>query len=56
MYFADRVAFHLVVTINSLFTISPLEGKERPKPEMTRYHDSVIRYGISGREKKCIDW
>ncbi|PVF93562.1 hypothetical protein CPB86DRAFT_687443, partial [Serendipita vermifera] len=30
MYFADRAAFHLVVAINSLFEISPLEGRSRP--------------------------
>jgi hypothetical protein len=56
MYFADRVAFHLVVTINSLFKISPPEGKERPDPAKTRYPDSLIRYVSFGKKKVYIDW
>ncbi|PVF91780.1 hypothetical protein CPB86DRAFT_669233, partial [Serendipita vermifera] len=43
MYFADRAAFHLVVTVNSLFEISPLEGRTRPDPEMKKFPDLLIR-------------
>jgi hypothetical protein len=56
MYFADRVAFHLVVTINSLFKISPPEGKERPDPAETKYPDSLIRYVFFVEQKVCIEW
>ncbi|PVF93563.1 cytochrome P450 [Serendipita vermifera] len=44
MYFADRVAFHLVVTICALFEILPLEGKARPDPKDVKYPDTLIRY------------
>ncbi|PVF91783.1 hypothetical protein CPB86DRAFT_661556, partial [Serendipita vermifera] len=43
MYFADQAAFHFVVTINSLFEISPLEGRTRPDPKLTKFPDVVIR-------------
>jgi cytochrome P450 len=44
MYFADRVTFHIVATIISLFEVVPLEGRTRPDPAMIRYPDTLIRY------------
>jgi hypothetical protein len=44
MHFATRVVFHLVVTINSLFKILPLEGRALPNHNMIKFLDATTRY------------
>jgi hypothetical protein len=44
MYLADRVAFHVVVTICSLFNVVPLEGKKIPDPATVEWEDIAVSY------------
>ncbi|KAG8836624.1 hypothetical protein FRB91_008556, partial [Serendipita sp. 411] len=44
MYFADRVGFHLILSLISLFDVLPLAGKDLPKPTDFEYTKSVILY------------
>jgi hypothetical protein len=44
MYLADRVAFHMVVTIASLFDVVPLESQKRPDPKTVEWEDIGIQY------------
>ncbi|KAG8833349.1 hypothetical protein FRC17_010818 [Serendipita sp. 399] len=46
MHFADRVGFHLVLTLISLFDLLPPIGKDRPIPDTVEYTKSVILYPI----------
>jgi hypothetical protein len=43
MYLADKVAFHLVITVLSLLKIVPLDGREVPDPSTIEYTDAGIR-------------
>jgi hypothetical protein len=44
MYLADKLAFHIVATIVSLFNIVPLEGKKVPDPKTVEWEDGAIQY------------
>jgi cytochrome P450 len=44
MYFADRVVFHLVATVTSLYKMEPLEGKKRLDPNTVEYEPKMIQY------------
>ncbi|KAG8816971.1 hypothetical protein FRC19_011676, partial [Serendipita sp. 401] len=44
MYFADRVGFHLILSLILLFDVLPLAGKDLPKPTDFEYTKSVILY------------
>lgn len=44
MYLADRVAFHVVATVATMFHVAPLEGKEIPKPQSITWSELVIQY------------
>jgi cytochrome P450 len=44
MYFADRVVFHLVTTVTSLYKMEPLEGKKRQDPNTVEYAPKMIQY------------
>ncbi|PVF97327.1 cytochrome P450 [Serendipita vermifera] len=46
MYLADKVAFHIVATIVSLFNIVPLEGKKIPDPKTVEWDDMAIQQPI----------
>jgi hypothetical protein len=46
LYLAERLIFHTVITINSLFHVVPLEGKKIPDPNAIEYQDLLIRYGV----------
>lgn len=56
MYLADRMVFHIVATINSLFHIVPLQGKTIPDPDTVVNTDTFIRYGTIAfpRDKGCL--
>jgi len=43
MYLADRGGFHVAASMATLYEISPLAGKTRPKPELVEYVDGIIR-------------
>jgi hypothetical protein len=43
MYFADRVAFHMVTTTISLFKIEPLEGQKIPDPTTIEYSPKAVQ-------------
>jgi hypothetical protein len=45
MYFADRVVFHLVVSIISLYRVEPLEGHKLPIPNSFNYTSKAVQYG-----------
>lgn len=51
MYLADRVVFHIVTTINSLFHVVPLQGKRIPDPDTVVYTDVLIRYATAAPDK-----
>jgi hypothetical protein len=44
MNLADRLAFHIVATIISVFEIVPLEGKTLPNPKDVEWSDTGIQY------------
>ncbi|PVF95137.1 cytochrome P450 [Serendipita vermifera] len=46
IYFADRMVFHMVTTINSLFKIEPLEGCQIPDPDTIEYTPRSIQQPI----------
>ncbi|PVF93582.1 cytochrome P450 [Serendipita vermifera] len=46
MYFADRVAFHLVTTIISLYKVEPLEGSKIPNPDSIEYAPPGIQQPV----------
>jgi predicted AlkP superfamily pyrophosphatase or phosphodiesterase len=54
MYFGDRVVFHIVTTIMSLYKVEPLEGSSIPDPNSIKYtpmliqYDSALFYGPKG--------
>jgi hypothetical protein len=54
MYFGDRVVFHIVATIMSLYKVEPLEGASIPDPNRIKYtpmliqYDSALFYGSKG--------
>ncbi|PVF97331.1 cytochrome P450 [Serendipita vermifera] len=50
MYLADRLAFHMVVTINSLFQLTPLKGEERPDLKSIVWTDEGMK---ARKEFKC---
>ncbi|PVF93566.1 cytochrome P450 [Serendipita vermifera] len=43
MYFADRVAFHMVTTIISLYNVEPLEGQKIPDPTTIEYSPKAVQ-------------
>jgi hypothetical protein len=43
MNLADKVAFHLGVTIAALLKVVPLDGAKIPNPNMIEYTDAIIR-------------
>jgi hypothetical protein len=43
MYLAERLAFHLIITVISLFNVAPLEGKEVPDRKDLEYPDTFIQ-------------
>jgi hypothetical protein len=43
MNLADKVAFHLGVTIAALLKVVPLDGAKIPNPDMIEYTDAIIR-------------
>jgi hypothetical protein len=43
MYLADRVAFHLVAMISSLFHLAPLEGQRVPDPKSIVWNDEGMK-------------
>ncbi|PVF93462.1 cytochrome P450 [Serendipita vermifera] len=45
-YLADRLAFQLLVTINSLFKLVPLESKPIPDPSTVEWSDIVVQQPI----------
>lgn len=55
MYLADRLAFHVMVMVNSLFHIVPLEGKKIPDPNTVEWTDTVIQQPI-GFECRFVVW
>jgi hypothetical protein len=44
MNLADRLAFHIVATIISVFELVPLEGKTLPNPKDVEWSDTAIQY------------
>lgn len=46
MYLADKVAFHLAITILALFNIVPLDGCKIPDPDTIEYTDTAFRHPI----------
>ncbi|PVG01722.1 cytochrome P450 [Serendipita vermifera] len=46
MHLADKVVFHLVITVISLLKIVPLEGCSVPDPNTIEYTDAGVRYPI----------
>jgi hypothetical protein len=44
MHLADRMVFHIVTVIISLYRMEPLEGKTLPDPQSAAYTDKVIQY------------
>ncbi|PVF92956.1 cytochrome P450 [Serendipita vermifera] len=61
MYLADRVSFHMVATIASLFKVLPLEGKTVPEPTSLEYEDTAVQQPIGfecrfvARDEKARD-
>ncbi|PVF97367.1 cytochrome P450 [Serendipita vermifera] len=49
MYLADRLVFHMVVTIVSLYKLEPLEGSKRPDPKSIKYTDKLIQQPVGFR-------
>jgi hypothetical protein len=43
MYLADKVAFHIGITILTLFNIVPLDGCKVPDPDTIEYTDTAFR-------------
>jgi hypothetical protein len=43
MYLADRLAFHIVATIISVFEIVPLEGKTLPELNDVEWLDGAMQ-------------
>lgn len=46
IYLADKTGFHIATTIAALYEIAPLEGRSRPKPELTEYTDTAFRLPV----------
>ncbi|PVG01693.1 cytochrome P450 [Serendipita vermifera] len=46
MYLGERLALHLVITLNSLFQIVPLEGQKVPDPKTVEYTDVVVQQPV----------
>ncbi|PVF93577.1 cytochrome P450 [Serendipita vermifera] len=46
MYFADRVVFHLVTSIVSLYKVVPLEGYQLPGPKNIKYTNKAVQQPI----------
>ncbi|PVG01724.1 hypothetical protein CPB86DRAFT_781100 [Serendipita vermifera] len=46
MYLADKLSFHLGITVAALLKIVPLEGCKVPDPNTIEYTDTGIRYPI----------
>ncbi|KIM28311.1 hypothetical protein M408DRAFT_329417 [Serendipita vermifera MAFF 305830] len=46
MYLADRIGFHVGVTVATLYDVAPLKGKNRPQPESVQYTDTLFRLPI----------
>jgi hypothetical protein len=43
-HLADRVVFHMVTTIISLYKSEALEGKSLPDPQSTSYTQKLVQY------------
>jgi hypothetical protein len=43
MYFADRVVFHLVTTVISLYKVEPLEGRTIPELNSIHYTPKMLQ-------------
>lgn len=43
MHLADRIGFHLAVNTLSVYSVLPMEGKERPEPSSMEYAPRVVR-------------
>jgi cytochrome P450 len=43
MYLADRVIFHMVTAIMSMYKMEPLEGKSLPNSETATYTDKMFQ-------------
>jgi hypothetical protein len=44
MYLADRLMFHLVATIVSLYKVEPLEGEKVPDRKSVEYSPKAVQY------------
>jgi hypothetical protein len=44
MYLGERLALYLVVAINSLFKVAPLDGQKVPDSKTVEYTDVVVQY------------
>jgi cytochrome P450 len=43
MYLADRTGFHIAAKTVAAFDITPVPGKDRPRPELVEYTDAAFR-------------
>jgi hypothetical protein len=56
-YLADRVVFHMVTTIISLYKLEPLEGNSLPDPQTTSYTQKLVQY-VQAIQRVCnaVHW
>ncbi|KIM28312.1 hypothetical protein M408DRAFT_329418 [Serendipita vermifera MAFF 305830] len=53
IHLADRTGFHIGTMVAALYDVAPLEGKNRPRPELAEYTDAAFRMPI-GVEARFI--
>jgi hypothetical protein len=54
MYLADQTGFHIATKLVATFDITPLPGKDRPKPELVEYTDTAFRQVFSFRPYRNV--